>query len=313
MRGVHLSIKILHLGNIFILKNIPIPIIKTNTGGSVPKQANQFLPPVIMFLIFEVIAVILWLSLGKIFYLFNFTYIGFFVSLGIALTIAKNKNARIFIQFFIGLYMLVFLGLIHRENMQLEGFFYYLSIGVFQAAAIHYLVAKIGGPFIFGRGWCGYACWTTMILDLLPYKIPKKQPIEKLGLLRIVIFAFSLAYFLFVFVRHRESIEKIMYISFIAGNIIYYVIGILFAYLLKDNRAFCKYFCPITVFLKPASYFALLRVKVNREKCISCNKCRKSCPMDVDILDNKRNRKNGTECIQCLKCANECPQKALSW
>jgi len=141
----------------------------------VPKQAKQFLPPVIMFLVFEVIAVILWLSLGKIFYLFNFTYIGFFVSLGIALTIAKNKNARIFIQFFIGLYMLVFLGLIHRENMQLEGFFYYLSIGVFQAAAIHYLVAKIGGPLIFGRGWCGYACWTAMILDLLPYKIPNNR------------------------------------------------------------------------------------------------------------------------------------------
>jgi len=275
-------------------------------------KIKRFLPPIIMFLIFEITAVALWLILGKIFYLFNFTYIGFFVSLGIGLLIAKHKNARIFIQFFIGLYMFAYLGLIRRENMQIEGFFYYISIGVFEAAAIHYLVAKIAGPFIFGRGWCGYACWTTMILDLLPYKVPQKQPVKNLGGLRILIFALSLTYFLIVFVRYRTHIEKIMYVSLIAGNIIYYGIGILFAFLFKDNRAFCKYFCPITVFLKPASYFAISRRRVNQDKCITCNKCKKLCPMGVDMLDKKFSRKNGTECIQCMKCVIECPKQALS-
>ena len=275
-------------------------------------KMKRFLPPIIMFIIFETTAVVLWLVLGKIFYLFNFTYIGFFVSLGIGLLIAKYKNARIFIQFFIGLYMLVYLGLIRRENMQIEGFFYYIAVGVFEAAAIHYLVAKIAGPFIFGRGWCGYACWTTMILDLLPYKIPQKQPVKKVGLLRIFIFALSLTYFFVIFVRYRTHIDKIMYISLIAGNVIYYGIGILFAFLFKDNRAFCKYFCPITVFLKPASYFALSRRRVNQEKCIVCNKCKKICPMGVDMLDKKFSRKNGTECIQCMKCVMECPKQALS-
>jgi ferredoxin-type protein NapH len=275
-------------------------------------KIKRFLPPIIMFFIFETTAVVLWLTLGKIFYLYNFTYIGFFVSLGIGLLIAKYKNARIFIQFFIGLYMLVYLGLIRRENMQIEGFFYYTAIGVFEAATIHYLVAKIAGPFIFGRGWCGYACWTTMILDLLPYKVPRKQPVKNLGLLRIFIFALSLTYFFIIFFRYRDNIGKIMYISLIAGNIIYYSIGILFAVLFKDNRAFCKYFCPITVFLKPASYFALSRRKVNQDKCIACNKCKRICPMGVDILDKRFSRKNGTECIQCMKCVIECPKQALS-
>jgi polyferredoxin len=274
-------------------------------------KMKRFLLPIIMFVIFETTAVVLWLVLGKIFYLYNFTYIGFFVSLGIGLLIAKYKNARIFIQFFIGLYMFVYLGLICRENMQIEGFFYYIAIGVFEAATIHYLVAKIAGPFIFGRGWCGYACWTAMILDLLPYKASQKQPVRKLGILRIFIFAFSLTYFFIIFFRYRENIDKIMYISFLAGNIIYYSIGILFAFLFKDNRAFCKYFCPITVFLKPASYFALSRRRVNQEKCIVCNKCVKICPMGVDMLDKKFSRKNGTECIQCMKCVMECPRQAL--
>ncbi len=72
--------------------------------------------------------------------------------------------------------MLVYLGIICNENMQIEGFWYYLFLGVFEAAVIHYLVAKkIHGPIFFGRGWCGYACWTGMVLDLLPYKVPKKK------------------------------------------------------------------------------------------------------------------------------------------
>ena len=49
--------------------------------------------------------------------------------------------------------------------MQIEGFLYYLFTGVFEAATIHYAIAKIFGPLLFGRGWCGYACWTAMVLD----------------------------------------------------------------------------------------------------------------------------------------------------
>ncbi len=55
-----------------------------------------------------------------------------------------------------------------------RGFWYYLFLGTFEAATIHYAVAKIFGPLLFGRGWCGYACWTAMALDFLPYKRPQK-------------------------------------------------------------------------------------------------------------------------------------------
>jgi ferredoxin-type protein NapH len=39
--------------------------------------------------------------------------------------------------------MLVYLGIICRENMQIEGFWYYLFLGVFEATTIHYFVAKM--------------------------------------------------------------------------------------------------------------------------------------------------------------------------
>lgn len=224
--------------------------------------------------------------------------------------IKKYKYARRIVQLLVGLYMLVYLGLICNENMQIEGFWYYLFTGVFEAATIHYAVAKIFGPLIFGRGWCGYACWTAMVLDFLPYKVPK-EPRRKIGWIRYITFATSLIFVAALFLAHVGSLERIMFWAFIIGNILYYTAGIILAFFFKDNRAFCKYICPITVFLKPMSYFSLIRLKCDKEKCVSCGKCKRVCPMNVDVTDNSRKRKNGTECILCMECVKNCPKDAL--
>ena len=271
-------------------------------------KKNYFI--LVIWLIFESVALLLTYFTKNNFYFYNFSYIGTCLSVGIYLYSNKVKYARNVVQFAVGLYMLIYLGIICRENMQIEGFWYYLFLGVFEAAVIHYLVAKICGPIFFGRGWCGYACWTGMILDLLPYKVPQTER-KKIGYIRYITFGVSLIFVSLLFIFKVNDIEYIMFLSFIIGNVLYYLIGILLAFLFKDNRAFCKYICPVTVFLKPASYFSVMRIKCDKDKCISCGKCKRNCPMTVDMLDNSRKRKNGTECILCLKCANECPKKAL--
>jgi len=263
-----------------------------------------------LWVLFETVAIVLWLALGNIFYLLNFSYIGTCLAIGTFLYTKKIKCARNIVQLSVGLYMLLYLGIVSNENMQIEGFWYYMFLGVFEAAVIHYAVAKIFGPLLFGRGWCGYACWTAMVLDFLPHKVPQK-PRMKLGFVRYIIFGASLAFVTSLFFLQAPQIEKIMFWSFIIGNILYYISGIALAFALKDNRAFCKYICPIAVFLKPTSYFALLRVKNDNEKCAGCDKCRKICPMNVDMTDSSRKRLNGTECILCFKCIDECPKKAL--
>jgi len=271
---------------------------------------KKYTAPVIMLAVFEALAVILWLTKDNIFYLFNFSYIGCSIALGIFLYIREHRHARRVVQLLVGLYMLIYLGLINRENMQIEGFWYYLFSGVFEAATIHYAAAKIFGPVLFGRGWCGYACWTAMVLDFLPYKVPA-QPRKRLEWIRYITFSLSFVFVAALFFAHVGNLEEIMFRAFIIGNVLYYAVGIVLAFAFKDNRAFCKYLCPVTVFLKPASYFALLRVKCDKEKCVSCGKCRKVCPMDVDVTDNSRKRENGTECILCMECVKNCPKGAL--
>ena len=274
------------------------------------KAVKKYALPLAMLAVFEAIAVTLWLTKDNIFYLFNFSYIGMSIALGLFLLLRKHKYARRIVQLLVGIYLLVYLGLICGENMQIEGFWYYLFTGVFEAATIHYAVAKIFGPLLFGRGWCGYACWTAMVLDFLPYKVPA-APRKKLGWIRYVTFAASLIFVTSLFLARVGHIERIMFWAFIVGNIVYYAAGIALAFAFKDNRAFCKYLCPITVFLKPMSYFSLVRITCDKEKCTSCGACKRACPMDVDVTDNARSRKNGTECILCMACVKHCPKDAL--
>ena len=186
---------------------------------------KRYAVPICLLAVFEAVGISLWLTKENLFYLFNFSYIGAALSLSLALFIQGNRNARRIAQLMVGLYMLVYLGLISHENMQIEGFWYYLFLGSFEAATIHYAVAKIFGPLLFGRGWCGYACWTAMVLDFLPYPVPQ-EPRKKIGWIRYLTFAASLIFVAALFVAQVANIEDIMFWAFIAGNAVYYALGI---------------------------------------------------------------------------------------
>lgn len=272
---------------------------------------RKYVPSILLFLLFEIVAVTLWIAKDNLFYLLNFSYIGSCLALGTVLFTAGKHYARHFVQLAVGSYMLLYLGILSRENMQIEGFWYYLYLGSFEAATIHYAVAKIFGPLLFGRGWCGYACWTAMVLDFLPYKQPVKPRKEKWGILRYVMFVLSLTLVSGLFLIKAAHLEQIMFGLFLAGNVLYYTLGIALAFAFKDNRAFCKYLCPVTVFLKPMSYFSLLRVHCDESKCVQCGKCLRVCPMNVEVNEESRKRKRGTECILCYECTKVCPAKAL--
>jgi ferredoxin-type protein NapH len=290
-----------------------------------PKEnkLKELRTPVIMFIAFWAVAIVLWQTKGNIFYLFNFGYIGTAVSVGIGLYVVlprrKKPSGRRFAQLLVGIYMLGFLGLMGKENMQLEGFFFYLLTGVFAGSVIHYVVAKVAGPIFFGRGFCGWACWTAMVLDLLPYKRNpdgrQAAPWEKIRYVHFIISLCLVLTFWFLFSRYRPALignSELLWL--VVGNVFYYISAIILALTLRDNRAFCKYLCPITAILKTTSRFALLKIGGDRNNCTRCGACVRACPMNINIMEyiNNGQRVLSTECIFCLTCTTVCPTGLLS-
>ena len=282
---------------------------------------RQFIVPLTLLIVFWAIAIGFWQLKENIFFLFNFGYIGtsIAVGLGIYQILPKKKKlwGRRLAQFLVGIYMLFFLGIVLKENIQIEGFFIYLLAGIFSGSTIHYLVAKLAGPVIFHRGWCGWSCWTAMILDLLPYKRNKSGRLSrKWENLRYVHFALSLVLVLvlwygFGYRDHSPIFAPMVWL--LIGNTAYYIIGITLAYTLKDNRAFCKYVCPIPVLQKIPSRFSMIKVEGSAEKCTGCGACDKMCPMDIQISQytQAHQRVLSTECILCVECVDVCAKDAL--
>lgn len=326
--------------------------IAVDVGGEVmmkPKLA-EFKLTFIMAAVFAVAAVGIWQASGDIFYLYNFAIIGVSVALATGLwPILRNESkprARRLSQLLVGGYLffglgmgfiyLVF-GVIVPENMQIEGFWFFLVAGVFQGAVIHYFLAKIIGPTLFNRFWCGWGCWTAAVLDILPWKKSPGRLPGRWGNLRYLHFALALALVLaFAFLLRQglasqEGVVRLGYVGeigpkeyqgmfqipslwwFMAGNLLYYGSGIVLACVLRDNRAFCKYLCPIVSFLKPASRLAPVRIGARNDKCTHCGLCESHCPMDIQIERYVREGKRvlSTECILCLTCTTVCPQKVL--
>lgn len=245
-----------------------------------------------------------------------------------ALLPGKGKTVvRIISMFLVGSFILVLAGMMGRINFQLEGFFFYLTTGTLSGVMVHFIMGKLIGPIFFSRSWCSWGCWTGMVLDLLPYKenTPWKKGVAPY--LRFIHFFISLTLVAILFygfkftILQTDKAEMAKGIGtmteltwFLAGNIIYYGIGISLALILKDNRAFCKYICPLTVFLKTINRVTLMRIKGDQEKCTDCGTCVQKCPMGISINKYVQlgERVKSTECILCMNCVAHCPEGILS-
>lgn len=225
---------------------------------------------------------------------------------------------------------LIFLGVMQRENLQLEETPFYimlfLSTGLFIRVLVHYAIAKIIGPLIFGRGFCGWACWTAAILEWLPIKENREIP-KKYGYFRFLTFGLSLAIpFIFIALGYDWKYNHIYeggdliqtgkpgaLIWFLVGNGLYYAIAIILAFAFKKKRAFCKIACPVSLVMKPQTSVAMIQLRPTENNCTSCGSCNKNCPMDVDVRSYiaRGEKIKSSECILCGMCRNICPTQAI--
>jgi len=57
-----------------------------------------------------------------------------------------------------------------------------------------------------------------------------------------------------------------------------------------------------------------LRLKADSEKCTSCNRCTRECPMSLDVKQMVlAGDMEDYECILCGTCLDSCPTKAIRY
>jgi len=291
---------------------------------------RHFIP----FLIGLTVGLMLRFFVGWWGFLLIFPWIGGWITIGSLISIkrkgkAKDLGRRISI-LMISPVFLIFLGVMQRENLQIEETVFYtiflITSGIFTRVLIHFAVAKIIGPFIWGRGFCGWACWTAAFLEWLPIKENKPVPV-KYTHIRYLAFVISILIpVVFVllgydwFSNHIYEDGKLIQMGkpgalvwFLAGNGVYYLIAILLAFKFKKKRAFCKIACPVSLVMKAQTTIALVKRTPSGKECISCKICNINCPMDVDVMSyiSAGKKVSSSECILCGKCRNVCGQKAI--
>jgi len=275
----------------------------------------------IPFIIGIIVAATLFLTVGWWGFLVIFPWMGFSISLGAYLLITlpqkKKSIARRITILMILPALLLFVPIVNNENFQLEGVVLLLAIGYFLKGVIHYAVAKVFGPLIWGRGFCGWACWTAAILEWLPIKKTGKIP-DELKRIRYITFAITiifpliLVFFLNYDVRADYLYKREMLWMFL-GNGVYYLVAIPLAFIFQDRRAFCKIACPVSVVMKVPAKVSKIRISPSGKECIKCSKCSENCPMDIDVMSyiSRGEKVKDTECILCMECKMVCPVGAI--
>ena len=297
---------------------------------------KKYIDPFCVFplLVGTILSISLGLTIWNGFF-FVFIPIGLGVSVGMFIgDYRKNPElGRKISLSIVALVLLVFLGIMQRENLQIEEtvfyFAYFINTGIFTRVLIHYAIAKVFGPLIWGRGFCGWGCYTAALFEWLPIKENKAIP-KKYTFIRIPVLIISLLIpFIFIQMGYDYYTNRIashvegffietqkfdQFIWFLVGNLSYYIIGIALAFMFRKKRAFCKIFCPVSLVMKLPTRFSLVKLKPSKNKCIKCGKCNTECPMDIDVQKYIENGQKvlSSECIYCMNCVHKCPVKAIA-
>lgn len=219
---------------------------------------------------------------------------------------------------FLFLFTLLYWGfhfIYRRTNLQLPQVVFDIAAGVFTGAVLHVAMAKMFGTLLFGRGFCGWACWNAAVFDSIPITKNRKRVFEKLYVCKYIFLVLALAIPLLLLLgginlQGRKAQFKWLLIE----NGVIYASGLVLTYFLGDRRAFCKYLCPSGALMTLTSSRSVLKVEKNHLKCNRCRKCEEVCPMDVPVLSyiTAGQRVSHPECILCAECVNQCPKNCLT-
>jgi ferredoxin-type protein NapH len=201
--------------------------------------------------------------------------------------------------------------------------------GVITGSFIVFLVMLIGSIFL-GRIFCGYLCPVGEIQDcamLVNGKSPRQGWKNNI---KYVIWAVWIIVIIVCFIFRKQKVTVDFFymttqgisIANIYDYAIYYGVILLtfIPSILFGKRIFCHYFCWMAPFMVIGTklgnmlHIKRLRLSADKNACINCHMCDKSCPMSLNIAEKVQAEKmDDNECILCGSCVDNCPKKAITY
>lgn len=189
---------------------------------------------------------------------------------------------------------------------------------------------------LLGRFICGFLCPFGWFQDLL-HKIPGKKlstaklkPLRYLKYVILVVFVILLPAFVTnslgmgdpffcKYICPQGVLEGAIPLS-LANSGIRAALGHLFTFKftvlalfiilsILFYRPFCKWICPLGAIYSLFNKVSFLKIQVDHEKCVGCQKCSRVCKMDINVVDTP----NHPECIRCGECMKACPTDAICY
>lgn len=88
----------------------------------------------------------------------------------------------------------------------------------------------------------------------------------------------------------------------------------MFLWVVFTGRGYC-YYCPLGTVLGYLSRLAGQKIETDKNKCITCNQCNNSCPMNIEIMERAKSRESVVDplCVGCGHCIDSCPTDTLEY
>ena len=77
------------------------------------------------------------------------------------------------------------------------------------------------------------------------------------------------------------------------------------------GRLYCNTLCPVGALLGCLSRFALFRPMLDKEACVKCGKCAKSCR--AQCIDLRQGTVDTSRCVNCFDCFSVCDERGIHY
>ncbi len=171
--------------------------------------------------------------------------------------------------------------------------------------------------FFFGRrADCSWNCPCVGIRDTAGEafrdRTVKSSWDRVLNTLKWVALASALPYLWLVLIDPAARWANIYQLGFWTVHLNLYFISLV-VIPFTGNRNYCRYLCPWGALYGLVGRLGFFHVVADRDKCIPCNQCEKSCDMGVPIrrLVQDKGEIKTADCVGCGRCVQSCPRGAL--